>query len=223
MDARTVLAFGITLLAMLGITIIAVVIVASPDAAVNARAQNVMNAILPLFGTWVGTVLAYYFSRENFESASSNTQQLVRLTLEDRLRTTAVASIMTKNIVSYDENTKVVDVITKLQNGKIKRILVLKPSGALEALLYLDQIAIYITTVPEADRPNKSIGDLLKEKPDIKETPAYVAEGGSLADAKSSMEKIPDCKVVLVTKSGRADEPVLGMLTNTDIAKHSRA
>jgi hypothetical protein len=35
------------------------------------------------------------------------------------------------------------------------------------------------------------------------------------------MEKIENCKVVFVTKSGDADEPILGLLTNSDIAKHA--
>jgi hypothetical protein len=130
---------------------------------------------------------------------------------------------MTRNLTTYDANTKVAKVISDLKDGTIKRVLVLQPSGVLNALLYLDQIAIYMTTVPEADRPNKTIGDSIGEKPDLKETPAFVAESGSLADAKSNMEKIEGCKVVLVTKSGRADEPIIGMVTNTDIAKHSKA
>ena len=34
-------------------------------------ANKVMDATLPLYGTWVGTILAFYFSRNAFEAASS--------------------------------------------------------------------------------------------------------------------------------------------------------
>jgi hypothetical protein len=34
----------------------------------------VFAAVVPLIGTWVGTLLAYNFSRENFEAASQATK-----------------------------------------------------------------------------------------------------------------------------------------------------
>jgi len=50
-DARTGLALGITTTAIIGITILSLVVVANSDAGVIDRAQNVFNAVLPLFGT----------------------------------------------------------------------------------------------------------------------------------------------------------------------------
>src|SRR5262249_10220259 len=50
----------------------------------------VFTALLPLLGTWVGTVLAYYFSRKNFETASQSVERMVTLTTEQRLAQTAV-------------------------------------------------------------------------------------------------------------------------------------
>jgi hypothetical protein len=47
--------------------------------------RTVFNALLPLLGTWVGTVLAYYFSRKNFESASQSVERMVTLTTEQKL------------------------------------------------------------------------------------------------------------------------------------------
>src|SRR5262249_27989511 len=56
--------------------------------------QMVFNALLPLFGTWVGTVLAYYFSRKNFESASQSVERLVTLTTEQKLGQLSVGKEM---------------------------------------------------------------------------------------------------------------------------------
>ena len=39
--------------------------------------QYIFGALLPLWGTWIGTILAYYYSKENFESANKNVQQIV--------------------------------------------------------------------------------------------------------------------------------------------------
>ena len=222
-DARTGLALGITTIAILGITCLSVVVVANPDTGVINRAQNVFNAVLPLFGTWVGTVLAYYFSRENFAAASDSTQQLVRDLKEERLTSTRVADVMIKTIFSESNlNTKVKDVLKQLANTKHKRLLILKNSGVLEALLDKEGIFLYLLGLSESERLDKTIGDLLKDKPDLKQTPAYISEDKTLADAKSAMEKIQNCKVILVTKTGKASDPIIGLLTNTDIAKHSR-
>jgi len=223
-DARICLAFGITSVALVGIIWLAVVIIKTPGDV--SKAQNVLNSVLPLFGTWVGTVLAYYFSRENFEAASISTERLVRqLTPEERLRSTPVANVMIKSIFSIsDLSAKVENVFNQLATKEDKRYLpILQPSGALEALLYREGLMSYLYGMPEADRPGKTIGDLLKEKPELKRTPAYIREAGTLAEAKEALEKIENCKVVLVTKSGASTDPVVGLLTSTDISKYSRA
>lgn len=223
-DARTILAFGISLSAVIGITYLSIKIIGTP--ATDARAQNVLNSVLPLFGTWVGTVLAYYFSRENFEAASSSTERLVlQLTPEERLRSTPVANVMTRKIFSINDlQAKVEDVFKQLVTKEAKRYLpIVKPSGALEALVYREGLMSYLYDLSPADRAKKTLGDLLKEKPELKQTPAFLREGGTLAEAKEAMEKIENCKVALITKSGADNEPVVGLLTTTDIAKYSRS
>jgi hypothetical protein len=40
--------------------------------------DKVFSALVPLFGTWAGTILAFYFARENFDSANQSVQRLVR-------------------------------------------------------------------------------------------------------------------------------------------------
>ncbi len=224
-DARTGLAFGITIAALIGITVLSFEIIATKAPDVPTRAQNVLNTVLPLFGTWVGTVLAYYFARENFEAATNSTQRLVRdLTPEEKLRSTRVADAMTKSISSVsDLNAKAMDVVNELRRKGFKRLPILQSSGALEALLYLEGLISYLIGIPDADRSNKTLADILKEKPDLKRTPAYVDESATLAEAKAAMEKIENCKVVVVTKGGKASDPVVGVLTYTDIAKYSRA
>jgi len=223
-DARTILAFGITIAAVVGITYLSVQIVNSTGD--TSKAQNVLNSVLPLFGTWVGTVLAYYFSRENFEAASTSTERLVdKLTPEERLRSTPVANVMIKTIFSISDLTvKVEDIFKQLTKKETKRYLpILKKSGVLEALVYREGLMSYLYDLPDVERPKKTLSDLLKEKKELKQTPAFVREGGTLAEAKDALEKIENCKVVLVTKSGASDEPVVGLLTSTDISKYSRA
>src|SRR5205823_8752413 len=41
-------------------------------------AKYVLGVLLPVIGAWVGTVLAFYFGKENFEAASKSAASLVR-------------------------------------------------------------------------------------------------------------------------------------------------
>src|SRR4051794_9075198 len=48
--------------------------------------QYVLGVLLPLWGTWIGTILAYYYSKDNFEVANKSVQQLVdKLTSDKKL------------------------------------------------------------------------------------------------------------------------------------------
>jgi hypothetical protein len=40
-------------------------------------ANTVFNTLIPLFGTWVGLVIAFYFSNKNFNDAAEKTRDLV--------------------------------------------------------------------------------------------------------------------------------------------------
>jgi len=46
------------------------------------KMQVILTSILPLLGTWIGTVLAYYFAKDNFEAAAKHEQQ--RLALQSK-------------------------------------------------------------------------------------------------------------------------------------------
>ncbi|HUM46346.1 MAG TPA: hypothetical protein PLD84_05430 [Chitinophagales bacterium] len=39
--------------------------------------QTLFTAILPLFGTWIGTVLAFYYTKENLQAANQSVRDLV--------------------------------------------------------------------------------------------------------------------------------------------------
>lgn len=58
-------------------------------------AKTVFSSILPVLATWVGTVLAFYFSRENFESANRNVREMVKkITSMEKLQSVSVSEVM---------------------------------------------------------------------------------------------------------------------------------
>jgi hypothetical protein len=54
----------------------------------------------------------------------------------------------------------------------------------------------------------------------VEKSIAFVASKATLEDAKAEMEKTSNCQDVFVTQTGKADEPIQGWLTNTEISKH---
>lgn len=43
----------------------------------DIKAETIFTALIGLIGTWVGTILAFYYSKDNFDAASKGTQQLI--------------------------------------------------------------------------------------------------------------------------------------------------
>ena len=57
--------------------------------------KDLLGILLPVASAWMSTIIAYYFSRENFEAASRSTQNLVKqLTLEEKLKAIPIAEGM---------------------------------------------------------------------------------------------------------------------------------
>src|SRR5262245_9265333 len=50
----------------------------------NNKAIDILTMVLPMIGTWVGTVLAFYFAKDNLLAATQSTKEL--LGLNERLQ-----------------------------------------------------------------------------------------------------------------------------------------
>ncbi len=98
--------------------------------------QFIFSALLPLWGTWIGTVLAYYFSKENFEAANKSVRELVgQMNGSDKLKSVNVSEVMTpyqkiikKELSTTDEADRLIikDLFDDLISNKIRRSLIFK-------------------------------------------------------------------------------------------------
>lgn len=88
---RDVLGTRVVGWSLLGLFVIAVFVLIAGFRTQDPLEANkwVMASVLPLIGTWVGTVLAYYFSKENFRAANEASKDLLRLTTERLAQTPA--------------------------------------------------------------------------------------------------------------------------------------
>jgi hypothetical protein len=194
----------------------------------TGASRLVFTSVLPVLGTWVGTVLAFYFARENLEAATSST-----LALTGREREVSVVDVMIHeaDFVTYDlaaggqpESVKLSAV--RAQMAKVdppsRRLPIRDPARAVLYVIHDSTLSAF------ADKHHKTIdqiadltiGDLLKdsEYKEILEANGFVSRDATVAEARTVMSSITHCNDVFVTASGKRDERAIGWLTNTLLA-----
>lgn len=206
----------------------------SPDD-LRSIAMTVFNTLVPMFGTWVGTVIAFYFARENYEAAAKATKDLVGQLGDDRLKQIlvkdswiAVNAIAAVEVDDGQEST--IDFKTKvealLDSNKVTRVPVWNAGKLVRYVIHESMVYKFLAKNTKA---NLTLQDFLDfavgagTMKDVVSKIAWVAQTSTLADAKAKMEGKPDCQDVFVTNTGSDKEPVLGWITNADIAKKSKA
>jgi 5S rRNA maturation endonuclease (ribonuclease M5) len=238
-NMRDVLAGAITGISIVGVIALACVIVFTSGAAERSNvAKEVLAVVLPLLGSWVGTVLAFYFSKENFEAATRSVTELAKqITPQERLVSTPVRDKMIpKDKLLFrrlpPDQVKLVETLDALDAAKKgNRVPVFADKDFPGYVIHRSMIDRYLADkarqgVDPAKVAQLTLQDLLTESPDIAkafETSfATVAETASLADAKNAMDRLPQCQDVFVTRRGTKDEEVLGWITNVVIADNSQ-
>jgi hypothetical protein len=182
----------------------------------DSASRYVFGVVVPLIGTWMGAVIAFYFTREALDSATKNTLALTGALTPD----TPVASVMVPRakITSHDltgdrsgaDQVALADLLKEMAAVDRHRIPILDASGAVVYVVHDSTINANSTAATVADLPAdaqtaiKAIG--------------FVALDAALKEARAKMSAIPGCNDVFVTKGGQGDELMLGWLTNTDLA-----
>lgn len=187
----------------------------------------VFASVLPLFGTWVGTVLAFYFARDNLQAATDSTVRLAGLSET----ATPVSQDMIPRAQIYAHSLKagedagaliVADLRKEMTEANVRRIPTLTESGAVLYVLHdstIDKFAESVGKKP-GELSDETLADLLAV-PDLRAQVGalgFVGEGADLGEARTAMRLVKGCNDVFVTKDGQPEQPVLGWLTNTQLA-----
>ena len=224
------------------ITALAVVLISHDTSPTQEGCKTAFNMLVPLIGTWIGTVLAYYFSGENFQKASESMNKMMGKVMDDKLKTIPVKEVMIARanmtaivLQTGDDGAKVnlkTDILDRF-NDTITRMPVFTDKDvskyvihASEVFQFVTQKTIAQTTAAPFDVAKPTLKDFLgfnKNEDFVSKTIAYVGIDATLADAKAKMEAVSDCQDVIVTDDGSPDKPVRGWLTNVQIAKRSKA
>ena len=237
--SRNILAIGITGLSVFGVLILAIILISTTDKAkMDETTRTVLTAVLPLFGTWVGTVLAYYFSKDNFEAATRSVSEMSRhLTAREKLESISVRDKMiSKDKMFFKKLPADKIILANLleeieQNKKGSRVPILNDSDWPAYIIHRSAIDKYISdkarTGTPADKLNTlTLQDLLDDDAKLKDlfenSFTTVKESSSLATAKDMMDNTSNCLDVFITKGGKRNEEVLGWITNMIITENAR-
>lgn len=233
--------WGTVLILLVGIGFAAAALFIAEDNVKQAFSilQYILGALLPLWGTWIGTILAYYFSKDNFEAANRHTMQIVdKLTSDKKLESVKSKDIMIpKEKLTYQTMSKTEDLskfklkedcLDFLKKNNIKRIIILDEDAKAKYVIHRDLISFFISNCTLDG--TKIDGFTLKDMYDkggteiqdtFKNSVKFLSIESNLLQAKNLLTQEKGCLDIFLTANGTADEPVIGWITNVTIAENS--
>lgn len=177
-----------------------------------------------MLATWIGTVIAFYFGRENFEAANAQVSKLVSQMPGAGTRTNTIALIMrtldkTKHIKHSKAGQMTIAAINKKYGDKISRLLILDDDSHVLYVVHKSRIDNFLSEGGQstdtldvfiADRKSKRSIEFGDGKGFV-----TVAKDATVDEAKRDMEAVAGCQDIVITEKGSAKEPVLGWVSNT--------
>ncbi len=237
-STRTWLALGLPFLSIVLLIIISsIYLVQSSDKA--AAAKSVFNTTLPLIGTWVGTVLAFYFTSHNFDAAAKHARAMVnQLTSKEKLQLIIVQDVMipikkattlTLNKKESDIKLKA-DMIDMLGKDHKERLPILDMDGRVRYIAHRSMIERFIMhKIIQERKPAEDISLLsLQDMLDNDWYREVLTSGfktlhatSNLAEAKDLIDKVKFCSDVFVTEDGTPGTKALGWVTNVIVREQA--
>jgi hypothetical protein len=219
-------------LALAGVSVVAIVWATDDSRAEMTRL--VFAAVVPLIGTWVGTVLAYNFSRENFEAAAQATKDTYAAVAGLSTETPVVqvmlpvSKIVSPPPVSDDAAARALelkDLHRLMTDRNVTRLPLFTPAGVVLYVIHDADINGHALrhglTAPDFD--DKTVDDLLSDPASAAPVTSFetVAPSSTIGEARTALQKRPDCKDVFVTEGGGRTDKTLGWITNSLLARVS--
>lgn len=245
--ARTITAIGILLgvtFVLLAGTLIAVIwkFDANPEKANHllektiAVFDKVISSFFPLVGAWVGAVVAFYFARDNFISATQSVETLLNRGEARTQNRKAVSTEMTPIAKAFKKSGTVDDLkktplgtlLGEMATAGVGRVVLLeveKPYAVLHASclekIILDKQLDRTTATLDVILSDNSYSPLLSSTFALVKSTATIAEANTALNAQAAQVSggVLGCSDVLVTATGKMEEQVVGYLTNDDIRK----
>jgi uncharacterized membrane protein len=202
-------------------------------------ARYLLGVLLPVIAGWVGTVLAFYFGKDNFETATKSFQAL---TSQQKLASTPVGKLgllvpglpsaltLETNDPSKAESEKNLDEIKaafskgNTEEKPFERLPVLLKSQVPYMVLHRSLLNDFLLKAPKGPNPKDStLADLFTgTRWQPAQTFVTVDMKATAASAKAEMEKKTGCSDVFVTTDGTAKGQAIRWITNVDLLTASQ-
>lgn len=242
--ATKILLYGTIALGVVAVTLIigALAVGSDKDKSI-AIVANVFNALLPVIATWVGTVIAFYFGKENFAAASKSVQDMVTaMTSDQKLKSISAkdknAIIPVSDIKYYKYTTeaeiaaiKLSEVVKFMNTNAVMRLPFMDSANVLRYCVHRSIFDKYISTIAlnntDAKIGDLTFGDFLKSTIDevhqyVTSSVEFVKEESTLYDVKLIMDNNHYCEDVFLTKNGKKEEAIMGWITNDKILENTK-
>lgn len=194
----------------------------------------IFNMILPMVATWVGTIIAFYFGRENFEAASKQVQNMAKKMTGESSGGMLVSTVMKpfEDMIYYqavqgktEENITLQELQLKLASKeKASRIPIVNENKVMMYMIHESSLDKYLASGKANTDSLKQFIEWWKKEYSVEfimnKAFIIVPEKTTLSEANEKMEQLPYCRDVFVTKGGNAQEQVIGWISNVTLLKY---
>lgn len=181
---------------------------------------DVFHSLLPVIAAWIGAVIAFYFGKENFESASNQINNLVNKITPEQFKTVPVKQIMVDfaTMVKYSnadiETLKLSDLDSYFKDDSKSRLPIVDKDFKPLFIIHKDDYKNLTADATNADKLVNSFNLYGFNQP---KGFVIIGESASLSAAQDAINKLKSCEDVFITKNGSENEALIGWLTNDRI------
>ncbi len=188
--------------------------------------QFVYSSILPLLGTWVGSVLAFYFGKENYEAASRQYEKMIdKLTpeiLDDVMVNQIMISKKTMVLKKWEDiKTKTVKEVTDFMMEIDKsRLPILDTQGKIKYIIHASILSKPVKDASDKSKPvdtAQKMEDFIKIYTGMVDQIVLVKENEILEKVREKLNATPNCKDVFVED---VNGNLLGWITDTLVLRY---
>lgn len=207
-------------------------------------AEKAFNAILPVLASWVGTVLAFFFSSQSLERTSSSLDTAIRAAGgagDGKTVTEVMIPLGQIREVIHLDKTPAKDLTLKDLQGRFHPLPSATTGGssgtatlpAVTRLVFVDgdvfRYVLHESTLnaflvsKAGSSPQPSSFEEMRQEPawlaQISRLVVFVAASTKLSDASAALDRVKGAQDIIVTATGNSSEPMLGWITNVDLVK----
>lgn len=225
---------GVTIaLSAIGITLVGAVIVTQTGAEARQDRMQVFTILVPVFASWVGTVLAFYFGRDNFVAASEQVRDLVSTVSANAATqpTLTASEVMAPvaEVVSFrltqGQTTANVHLTTLKQRFEIEqvgRLPILDADGRPLFMIHKGEVQAFLNQPPQTGN-QPTLADLVSRTAGRRYGPGegflIVAPKTKIDGSMASLLANSPAADLFVTLNASTDSPLLGWISDERLAR----